>query len=142
MKIVMSKEQWLKIGQTSKWWDYSSLNDFVELGGEELQYGSTEIWYWKDEYSDLMMGYDLAKERGILPNKYALEETHTKLGNIKCSDPTSVYRVMQGENWSPNGEGRDLISMTGLSHTSMSVGDIMVINGKTLMVDSVGFKEL
>jgi hypothetical protein len=32
---------------------------------------------------------------------------------------------MQAENWSPNGEMRDFIRILGLSHTSMSVGDVI-----------------
>ena len=49
---------------------------------------------------------------------------------------------MQGEKWSPKGEARELIKSKGLRHTSMSVGDVMVVNGKPLLVDSVGFVDL
>jgi hypothetical protein len=35
----------------------------------------------------------------------------------------------QGENWSPNGEARDLILAKGLRHTSMSVGDVIEDEG-------------
>ena len=49
---------------------------------------------------------------------------------------------MQGENWSPNGEARNLIGSLGLSHTSMSVGDIIEIDGNLFFVDRHGFKKL
>jgi hypothetical protein len=32
---------------------------------------------------------------------------------------------MQGERWSPDGEGRALIEKKGLEHTSMSVNDVV-----------------
>ena len=32
---------------------------------------------------------------------------------------------MQAEHWSSNGEGKPLIERLGLSHTSMSVGDVI-----------------
>jgi hypothetical protein len=35
-----------------------------------------------------------------------------------------LFWRMQGENWSPNGEARELIKAKGVQHTSMSVGDI------------------
>jgi len=37
-----------------------------------------------------------------------------------------VYSKMQGERWSPRGEARPLIKALGLSHTSMSVGDVIL----------------
>ena len=40
-----------------------------------------------------------------------------------------IYNLMQGEVWSPNGEGRELIQSLGLNHTSMSMGDI-IYSGK------------
>jgi hypothetical protein len=36
-----------------------------------------------------------------------------------------VFDQFQAENWSPNGEARDLIASKGLLHTSMSTGDIV-----------------
>ena len=51
-----------------------------------------------------------------------------------------VFRHMQGEVWSPNGEARDLIRSLGLCHTSMSVGDVVVDeNGIGWQVDCCGF---
>ena len=33
---------------------------------------------------------------------------------------------MQGEDWSPTGEARELIATKDVRHTSMSVGDIVI----------------
>lgn len=38
-----------------------------------------------------------------------------------------VYDALQGENWSPNGEAKTLIASCGASHTSMSVGDAVLM---------------
>lgn len=35
-----------------------------------------------------------------------------------------VYYRMQAPNWSPHGEMREFIRTIGLTHTSMSVGDV------------------
>ena len=52
-----------------------------------------------------------------------------------------IFDMMQAENWSPNGEKRGLIEALDLSHTSMSVGDIIedVENEKFYMVEPIGF---
>lgn len=39
----------------------------------------------------------------------------------------NIFMLMQAENWSPNGEARDLIRSLGLSHTLMLVGDIIEV---------------
>lgn len=46
--------------------------------------------------------------------------------NVEANGLDDLFYKMQGENWSPNGEARDLIKSRGLTHTSMSVGDIAV----------------
>jgi len=62
---------------------------------------------------------------------------------VAASDLDSVYTQMQGEIWSPNGEARQLIKSLGLSHTSMSVGDVIETpDGKFHEVDSIGFREI
>jgi hypothetical protein len=44
---------------------------------------------------------------------------------VQADDMEEVFRFMQGEVWSPHGEAREIIKTLGLSHTSMSVGDII-----------------
>ena len=53
-----------------------------------------------------------------------------------------VFYFMQGEIWSAHGEARKLIEHIGVQHTSMSVGDIIEVDGKYHMVAGHGFKEL
>ena len=134
--------------------------------------GATQIWYAKlPKPFGLMFGYEVAKIGNLLPDPKDLSKTHILLGSIETKingldvfdpkedanlaesrgralrddalrDLESVYRAMQGEEWSPMGEARSLISSRGLQHTSMSVGDLIVCGGVVHMVDSCGFKEL
>jgi hypothetical protein len=63
---------------------------------------------------------------------------------VSAKSKEEVFALMQGENWSPNGEGREHILSLGLSHTSMSVGDRIYDcqNSKTYQVDFIGFSEI
>ena len=73
-----------------------------------------------------------------------LIETHvmvTGLSNVK--DLEDVFYNMQAEIWSPNGEKRDLIIGLELHHTSMSVGDVvMVENGDYFECAGSGWNKL
>lgn len=55
----------------------------------------------------------------------ALRLSHAWLFEIKAAGLDDAFRLMQGENWSPNGEARELLQALGLNHTSMSVGDVL-----------------
>lgn len=99
-----------------------------------------EIWYMRPEFfSDFITGDTSKLDRANL------EKTHILLGQAKNAlilmvtkeahdaDPDlsrtivleHLYRNLQGEVWSPNGEACDLIESKGLSHTSLSMGDIV-----------------
>jgi hypothetical protein len=54
-----------------------------------------------------------------------------------------VFFTMQGENWSPHGEAREMILSLGVRHTSMSVGDLAldVSTGKGWLAEITGWKE-
>lgn len=74
-------------------------------------------------------------------------DTHILLGTFEAEDLEDLYTRMQGENWSPNGEARELIESKGLTHTSMSVGDIAIISGvienqEIFEVGSIGWNAL
>lgn len=83
-----------------------------------------------------------------MKNFIALYDNH--LGNfipvmmVSAKDLEEVFMLMQGENWSPNGEAREFILSLGLLHTSMSVGDRIYDcqNSKTYQVDFIGFTEI
>jgi hypothetical protein len=54
-----------------------------------------------------------------------LAQSHVLLGQIEATDLDNVFWQMQGENWSPHGEAKALLQSLGLSHTSMSTGDVL-----------------
>jgi len=104
----------------------------------------TQIWYWKGEAArDLLMGFEWCKEKGKLPDPRNLAKTHVLLKEVEETNPEKIFGQMQGEVWSPNGEANAMIREKGLDHTSMSVGDVVVLpDGKVLMTDSCGFQEV
>ena len=55
----------------------------------------------------------------------ALCLSHAWLFEIEAASLDDAFRRMQGENWSPQGEARQLLQALGLRHTSMSVGDVL-----------------
>ena len=104
-----------------------------------------EVWYWKPEHArNMLMGCKFVQERGLLPERTNLAKTHIKVKELKADDPEDAYYHMQAEQWSPNGEARQLIESLGLSHTTMSVGDILIDKDyhQTFMIDIWGTTEL
>ena len=94
-----------------------------------------DVWYMKPEWF----------REGILggESKGSLTSTHVFLKTVEAENLDQVFSKMQGENWSPNGEARDLIIEKGLQHTSMSVGDVAVDeDGKVHIVQRSGFKQV
>jgi hypothetical protein len=127
---------------------YESLNDAAERTGN-LAYrkGSTKIWYMNEKgWRKFSMGAEFIQQNpkyGPLPTTEAeLKATHILLGGIYEKVLGPIFGLMQGENWSPRGEARDLIKKLGLQHTSMSVGDVIQIGKNLWMVDGVGFTKL
>ena len=131
---------------------------FTELSDSPvLEPGNTEIWYLNSGNSrDYSMGWDWMQKHlksepqtktldgeefksPQLPDANNLSATHTLLGTISETDLNEIYSLMQGENWSPNSEANQMIRSKGLGHTSMSMGDIIVVNGNAYMVDDYGF---
>jgi len=119
---------------------YKSLNDAEKIS-PDLAKGETKVWYAKSS-RDLGMGYDRCAKNNCLPDIKNLKKTHTLLGSIKSTNKEKIFGLLQGEIWSPNGEANNLIDKSGSKHTSMSVGDIIEMNGKFYMADIRGFKEL
>ena len=129
---------------------YRTINDAVEVTGDRgYGKGNTEIWYarykgmGRDLRLDMMMGSKYLEKNGHpLPTDHTLSDTHALIGKINVTHPSSIFGMMQGENWSPSGEGRNIISRSNTGHTSMSVGDIIKIGPKLLFVDTNGFRRL
>lgn len=115
---------------------YASLNDAYPSG-------DTEIWYWlSDNARDYMMGYDFLKKQGTEVTPETIPTTHALIGRIRETDPEKIFSMMQGDSWSPEGQARDMIKRSGTGHTSMSVGDVIRVGNKWLMVDRYGFKDI
>lgn len=115
---------------------YTSLNDAYPAG-------TTEIWYWLDDNArDYMMGYDWLKKQGTEVSADTIPTTHALIGKIRETDPEKIFSMMQGDSWSPEGQARDMIEKSGTGHTSMSVGDVIKVGNKWLMVDRYGFKDI
>ena len=93
-----------------------------------------------------LKSHDLQKTHQLLavrsPAPYLHPEALKGYDNPIQGILAQVYEEFQGENWSPNGEAKELISALGLDHTSMSVGDIINYNDDFYMVQLVGFKKL
>lgn len=110
---------------------YRTLNDAPQ---DELKPGTTQIWYQKPIKERMFTTEEIDPDN--------LRATHTLLGTVACTDPDKLFAIMQGDTWSPNGEARDLIEQLGLKHTSMSVGDVVVIGYQVLVCAEVGFKRI
>lgn len=105
------------------------------------------VWYMRpDFFRDGIMGVDWLRKQGMMPDPANLERTHIHLKDLELEGGAQqlerVFRDMQGEVWSPNGEAMGLIEAKGLRHTSMSMGDIVVVDGRAHIVDRFGFAEL
>ena len=123
---------------------YKTLNEaWYVTGNRGYLRGDTQIWYMRPDYfHDGIMGYDDCEANGKLPDWRHLADTHRFLGAISESNHDKVFDMMQGDNWSPNGEGRTLVQSSGLKHTSMSTGDLIVSHNQVFMVDRMGFVQL
>jgi hypothetical protein len=97
------------------------------------------IWYMKPEWFPFGI-------MGDKPDAETLSASHVHLKDLELEGGEAqlerVFHDMQGEVWSPEGEARELIERKGLAHTSMSVGDVIIVGGKTWMVDTIGFSEV
>lgn len=112
---------------------YKSINDAPNLPS-----GNTKIWYWKEDLSRDMLFGDGKK----LFDRDNPGKTHVLIGSVGLTDLEEIFCKLQGENWSPNGEARNWIRESGTGHTSMSVGDIIELDGKFLMCDRFNWTEL
>ena len=114
---------------------YTSLND-AAIHANALLAGNTKIWYYKPAVSRWAGFGELNIDRDNL------EVTHVLLGSVAETDLDIIFGIMQGEVWSPEGEARELIRSKELSHTSMSIGDLIEVNGRVYEVRPIGFVEL
>lgn len=110
----------------------------VEDGGGSLEHyeaGGTQIWYMKPSWF----------RKGITggkPNPNSLGATHTRLGSVLETDLEVIFMMMQGKVWSPNCEASEMLRKMDIGHTSMSVGDVVVVDDKIYLAAAIGFEEL
>lgn len=114
------------------------------------------VWYmvpefFRDGSYAFSFGKDGNEEIQSIKSRIKLNQTHRpiaqfhigdKLHDIEMSVCEKVFNWMQGENWSPNGEARTLISKMGLHHTSMSCGDMIQIGDRFFACKRFGFEEI
>jgi len=96
------------------------------------------VYYMKPNYFvDMTLGVRT-------PLVETLSETHVELKSLVADDLEDVFFQMQGENWSRDGEARELIEAKGLAHTSMSVGDVVRddTTGMHYVVRPIGFRKM
>lgn len=118
---------------------YATINDAADIDAM-LSPGNTEVWFVKNVFSRVFcMGIKFAEGMFDPQN---LSKTHVLVGKVTSSiEKEYLFAIMQGENWSPEGEARDMIRALD-THTSMSVGDVVVQNGIVYMVENSGFQEM
>jgi methylphosphotriester-DNA--protein-cysteine methyltransferase len=123
--------------------------DIHDTGIADLNPGSSEIWYLKgyhqlqNLHNEYSMGSTWMTQHGVeFPTKKTLSRTHVCVGKVQSKNKDKIYHIMQGDIWSPNGEANQLIESLGLDHTSISMGDILIIDDVLYMVDRFGFYEI
>ena len=81
---------------------------------------------------DIRMGLDwFQNDAGHGPLAHVFDEVYAEAGEVDADDPVAAY-----EAWE-QGEGHDPTETR-----SMSVGDIIVVDGVAHFVESVGFEEV
>jgi len=122
------------------------------------------VWYFNADDTenspsrDFLMGYhwllssnSLHKPPNVVNNpdwKNELRKTHTELMELGAStededSPENIFEYLQAENYNRKGVWNKWIKEHNISHTSISIGDILVYDDeKFLMVDMIGFIDL
>lgn len=122
-----------------------NLNSFLK---EHLNQSRVAIWYQtRETFRHISgLGVDFGVKNGL---KLEMGKSHKAVGEFhvnKVDDHEELldktFMLMQGENWSRNGEARPIIEEAGLGHTSMSVGDIVQIDDDFYACDMTGFKNI
>jgi hypothetical protein len=116
--------------------------------------GPVEIWYWRSPPLEMPPSGAALERMSFLekpPSVSDIQQRYVMLGSIKGPPQFLsrevylewIYRIMQGEEWSPNGEGRELILSKGLTHTSMTVADAVHLpDGTWWAIAPSGWKQV
>lgn len=92
--------------------------------------------------ADLSCGLKFFEERHGKFDTTGIETTHTYVGATPLNDKEEIFKNFQGEFCSE--DFSKFISESDATHTSMSVGDILVEenSGRVFVCDSFGFTEV
>lgn len=107
----------------------------------------TRIWYMEPDYRrDFRMGYEFLTdelEYGGEEWESVIPQTHQYLGSVGTDCFEDIYRFLQADGWGQKPwMVNEYLEDLGLSHTSMSVGDVLETEDELAMVDSVGMETL
>ena len=127
----------------------ANLISVISHKDSNLDVTNVKIWYTKQNTDesyfisrDLLCFGSAAKDISEICSEN-IKETHTLIAEVSVATQPklleNIYKIMQGEIWSPNGEAYDFILNSETRHTSMSVGDIIQLNETLFMVDKHGF---
>lgn len=118
------------------------LQERIRSNDQNFQSGDVEIWYTRREsFRDLSMGFHFCEKHGLLPDLENLDRTHSFVAAVSgpkdVEEMDSYFTRFQGDFIS--GNFQTVVHDFNLSHTSMSVGDLIVIDRTVWMVNSCGF---
>lgn len=130
-----------------------TLNDFAEQPGFPEQFkasfapGTTEIWYRLNSKSPRTGTDDIPFFKPKKPRLSELSQSHVLIGSVAESNFVTLFHMMQAEMWQPMGSppgspARLFLQARGAEHSSMSVGDCIVMQGRGWMCKSVGWEPL
>jgi hypothetical protein len=112
--------------------------------------GSTQVWYWKHHSTLLHFTFmgdnganDLEKQALSHVDIDHLENTHALIGLIDDANPERVFKNMQAgmiePTWADGKHANLLLDQKGVMHTSMSIGDMLVVDNTVYACVSRGF---
>jgi len=77
-----------------------------------------------------------------VPSLATLEDTHSVIGSVLETDLDEIWRMLQQDVWSPNGEAEQMLFASEVAHSSMSNGDVVLIDGHAWVCTEDGFVEI
>jgi len=72
-------------------------------------------------------GYDSLKREGKLPDPKKLERTHAMIYDTNETNLDKLFKMANSPNWFDTPEEQKKLKSLGVSHTSMSIGDIIKV---------------
>ena len=92
------------------------------------------VYYWKTEFWQALMG--------VIPSREDFSRYYAKICEVESDDEVTPEDIFEMLN---TNEGlKDLLQFKAavIGHTSMSVGDIVEINGKYYICRDIGWEEI